>query len=124
MNVFLNLLLTCIALITMDMVWFRLTLKNIYEPTFLAIQNSPLQLKLSGGILSWLLIAVGIQYFAKSSTTLQSFYNGLLLGFVIYGVYNTTNYATLKNYPIKTALLDTLWGTFAVGVVSGFIHYF
>lgn len=54
MNVFLNLLLTCIALITMDMVWFRLTLKNIYEPTFLAIQNSPLQLKLSGGILSWL----------------------------------------------------------------------
>jgi len=32
------------------------------------------------------------------------------LGIVIYGVYETTNYALLKDLSILTVIIDTLWG--------------
>jgi len=36
-----------------------------------------------------------------------------LVGLVAYGVYDLTNAATLRQWPLKLALLDTAWGTFA-----------
>jgi uncharacterized membrane protein len=38
---------------------------------------------------------------------------GALLGFVVYGVYDFTNLATLRHYPVKLAIVDVAWGTFA-----------
>lgn len=36
-----------------------------------------------------------------------------LVGLVAYGVYDLTNLATLQHWPVKLALVDTAWGTFA-----------
>ncbi len=36
-----------------------------------------------------------------------------LVGLVAYGVYDLTNGATLRHWPLKLALVDTAWGTFA-----------
>ena len=36
-----------------------------------------------------------------------------LVGLVAYGVYDLTNAATLRQWPLKLALADTAWGTFA-----------
>lgn len=36
-----------------------------------------------------------------------------LVGLVAYGVYDLTNMATLKQWPLRLALVDTAWGTFA-----------
>lgn len=36
-----------------------------------------------------------------------------LVGLVAYGVYDLTNMATLRQWPVKLALVDTAWGTFA-----------
>jgi uncharacterized membrane protein len=36
-----------------------------------------------------------------------------LVGLVAYGVYDLTNLATLKHWPLRLALVDTAWGTFA-----------
>jgi uncharacterized membrane protein len=33
-----------------------------------------------------------------------------LLGLFVYGVYETTNKAILKNWLYKTVVIDTLWG--------------
>ncbi len=38
---------------------------------------------------------------------------------VIYGVYETTNYALLKNWSILTVFIDTLWG----GLLFAFTTY-
>jgi uncharacterized membrane protein len=124
----LTLLLTALIFILLDTFWFSWSLDPIYRPTFLAIQGSPLELRLAGGIVAWFLLAAGIRYFAvgsvstvgeeNSQSKLQLFTRGAFLGAVIYGVYNGTNYATFSNYPVSTAIADTLWGTFAVGTVS------
>lgn len=36
-----------------------------------------------------------------------------LVGLVAYGVYDLTNLSTLRHWPLKLALVDTAWGTFA-----------
>lgn len=121
MGEFIALLLTALAFIMLDLVWFSVSLKPIYEPTFQAIQGSPLNMRIGGGIVAWVLLALGVRYFgladiSASKTTL--FLRGAVLGFIIYGVYNGTNYATFSNYPVSTAIADTMWGTFVTGVVT------
>jgi uncharacterized membrane protein len=121
MNEFISLLLITIIFIILDTIWFSSwALKNIYDPTFTSIQGSPLELRIGGGIIAWFLLAVGIRYFALNAndTNFTTFCRGALLGFVIYGVYNGTNYATFTKYPLSTAIADTLWGSFVVGIVS------
>ncbi len=36
-----------------------------------------------------------------------------LVGLVAYGVYDLTNLATLRHWPVRLALVDVAWGTFA-----------
>ena len=36
--------------------------------------------------------------------------DAFLLGFCVYGIYDGTNYAIFKNYPIPFAVMDTVWG--------------
>ena len=35
---------------------------------------------------------------------------GGLLGLLVYGVYDTTNYAIFNKWDFKTVVMDTLWG--------------
>jgi uncharacterized membrane protein len=115
-----HLLFTALIFIILDLLWFQFSLPRFYNPTFLAVQKENMSFRISGGIFAWLLLAFGINYFvlANSSSKTEAFINGALLGFVIYGVYNGTNYATLKNYNIETAIADLTWGTIATGSVS------
>lgn len=43
----------------------------------------------------------------------QQIARAALVGLVAYGVYDLTNAATLRQWPLKLALVDTAWGTFA-----------
>lgn len=36
--------------------------------------------------------------------------DAFLLGLCVYGIYDGTNYAIFKNYPIPFAVMDTIWG--------------
>lgn len=108
-----------ILLIVMDSMWFSWSLSGIYTPMFEKIQHTPLKARLSGGIVAWLLIAAGISYFAvRKNDTKKSFLNGLILGGIVYGVYNGTNYATFSEYSESVAFIDTLWGMFITSTVS------
>ncbi|MFG6430328.1 DUF2177 family protein [Roseateles sp. LYH14W] len=47
-----------------------------------------------------------------------------LVGLVAYGVYDLTNLATLRHWPVRLALVDTAWGTFAsmaAGAVAAWV---
>lgn len=48
---------------------------------------------------------------------------GALLGFCVYGVYEFTNYSLLKDWTLKTLLIDLCWGTF-FGAVLTYISYY
>jgi hypothetical protein len=49
------LLLTALLLVILDIVWFSWSLDAVYKPAFLATQGSPLDLRVAGGALAWVL---------------------------------------------------------------------
>lgn len=53
----------------------------------------------------------------------DAFLYGALLGFVMYAFYDLTNLATLKDYSWSLTLVDTLWGTLLVGIVTSVMFY-
>lgn len=46
---------------------------------------------------------------------------GALFGFIVYAVYDFTNYGIMTNYTLKVALIDVAWGTVLSGIVSGLL---
>jgi len=84
---------------------FQLTqFKKIYN----TIQGAPLHINLIGAGLCYLLLTFILYYYIilPKKTVKDAF----ILGFCIYGVYDTTTYALLKDYPASMAIMDTLWG--------------
>ena len=43
---------------------------------------------------------------------------GLILGFIISASYNTHTLYNIDKYEIKTAIIDTIWNTFLIGITS------
>lgn len=43
---------------------------------------------------------------------------GALMGALVYGVYDLTNYSTLKDWSLKLTIIDILWGAVLVSLVS------
>lgn len=46
-------------------------------------------------------------------------YTGALFGFAVYAVYNLTNMAALRAWPLTLGITDMLWGAFLTALVSG-----
>ena len=54
---------------------------------------------------------------ASTFTQPQMLY-GAALGFLAYATYDLTNLATLKDWPLRVAMLDIAWGTAMTGVAA------
>ena len=70
---------------------------------------------LFASIICYLLLTFGIYYFGIRE---KNFVNAILFGLVVYGVYNTTNLATIQKYGIKESIIDTMWGAILCGLVA------
>lgn len=77
------------------------------------IQGSKLQLNIYSAIICYIFLIFGLNYFVLLDTKMtykKKILNSFLLGLVIYGVFETTNMAILKNWQWNAVILDTLWG--------------
>jgi uncharacterized membrane protein len=72
------------------------------------IQGSRIQFNFVGAILCYLLLISGLNYFIISRG--GSLWDAFILGIVIYGVFETTNYTIFSGWPLGAVVLDTLWG--------------
>lgn len=105
-----NILLFLLILILLGFFDFiYLSLFNEYFKTiFYNIQKSKLNVNLYYALGVYLIMTLCIYYFGfvKKLNEIDM----LLLGLFIYGIYEFTNKATFKNWPIFMILLDTTWG--------------
>lgn len=86
-----------------------------------AVQKSPVVIRYTGAILCYILILAGLYYFViqhKTLTVYEKVRNAAILGIVIYGVYETTSYATFKAWTPKMLIMDTLWGGILLGLTT------
>jgi uncharacterized membrane protein len=56
--------------------------------------------------------------FLQSSSMLAAVGKSAVLGILIYGVYDFTNMATLKDWPVIVSIVDMVWGAFLFGVTA------
>lgn len=70
--------------------------------------------------LVYLFLSIGVLAFVLSwvEDWQQALRWGALLGFVVYGVYDSTNMAILQNYTWRMTVVDIGWGTVLCGTVS------
>jgi uncharacterized membrane protein len=102
--------------------------KDMYQKQFIRINKDNIK---SGshtwisGAIAYLLLALGIYFFIVKQELLEGkqdylkiFTKGLVLGLIIYGIYNGTNKATINEWGTKESIIDTIWGTILSGLLS------
>jgi uncharacterized membrane protein len=107
-----------VAFMVLDGVWLGLLMKTFYRD-----QLAPIVRLADGGIapnwpaafVVYALLGTGITLFVipRASTVPLAAAYGTLFGLVVYGVYDFTNYSTLRQWPLVLTLADTAWGTLA-----------
>jgi len=118
-----------VVYLLMEMIWISTMTPILYNDVFSSIQKSPLELNLYYAICAYILLLVTIKYICiplsktKIPGTSRS-YDWMafsLVGLIIYGIYNTTNGAVLKQYPLQMCIIDTLWGV-SIFSILGMLH--
>lgn len=112
-----------LAFMILDGIWLGFVMKKFY-----VTQLAPLGRIVDGGfvpvwsaaLLVYVCLGLGIAVFVvpRADTVTAAALFGALFGFVVYGVYDMTNYSTLTQWPLGLAIADIAWGTFASAVVA------
>ena len=123
-------LIVLVAVAILDGIWITMNGK-MYSALYTRVQcGKPMRVKLDGAVLTYVFLATVMIVFlpplVKSTdrSLLASFKTAGLLGACIYGIYNFTNLATLADYSLKAAMIDTLWGMTLFTIVGWLIAIF
>jgi uncharacterized membrane protein len=111
----------------LDGVWLGLVMKNFYRD-----QLAPIVRLGDGGIapnwpaafVVYALLGTGIALFVipRASTASLAAAYGALFGLVVYGVYDFTNYSTLRQWPFVLTLADVGWGAVASAACAAVVR--
>ena len=107
-----------VAFMVLDGIWLGWLMKAFYRE-----QLAPIVRLADGGIapnwpaafVVYVLLGAGIALFVipRAPTVASAAAFGALFGLVVYGVYDFTNYSTLRQWPFVLTLADTAWGVMA-----------
>lgn len=116
---------TIIYIFIAEFIWIYLINSNNYALITKKVQKEELMLNIKYTIVAYIFVLGSIFIIAipfvnskliKKDKTNKSIFKSLLyggiIGFFIYGIYNFTSLSIYKNYSLKIAIMDTLWGTF------------
>ena len=115
-----------ITFMLLDALWLGLVMKGFYRE-----QLAPIVRLGDGGMapnwpaafVVYVLLGTGIALFVipRAATVTQAAGYGALLGLVVYGVYDFTNYSTLRQWPFVVTMVDVAWGTAATAACAAIV---
>jgi len=114
-----KILISAIIFISLDIIYL-FSFKTLFEKQIEKIQGVPLSLNLIPTILCYLFLTGGLYYFILREN--KSWKEAAILGFIIYGVYDTTTLALLKNWSWKLAVMDVIWGTILFSLTTALTY--
>ena len=104
-----------------DILWLGVIARKFYRSNLGHILSDDVNWK--AAVIFYLFYIGGIIFFAvrpalaNNSWHQATFYGGLF-GFFTYATYDLTNMATIKEWPLKIAVVDIIWGTFLCALVA------
>jgi uncharacterized membrane protein len=114
-----NITAITVILLALDFVYITLN-RNMFEVQVAEVQRVSLQMRPFGGVLSYIMLVIGLYYFVVREH--RPIFDAFLLGLVIYGVYEGTTYALFKKWKLNIVFMDTLWGGILFALTT-FITY-
>lgn len=112
-------LLTALTFLGLDLLWLGVLMKDTYRKEFGAfLADKP---NLPAAVIVYLALTIGLIVFIlprvfPNGTPKDALVLGALFGLVTYATYEFTNLALVKNWPLKIAIIDTLWGVVLCGL--------
>lgn len=111
-----NFLKIAIIVSILDFIWIGGYLLDHFKPMIQRVQKEPMITPPHKVLIAYIiLIALITILIPKCDSIAEAF----LIGFLVYGVYDSTNYATLKDWDPSIAMVDSLWG----GVLFALTYY-
>jgi uncharacterized membrane protein len=114
--------------LVVDFLWIGVLMKGFYLREYgelARLLNGSLSPRMLYVILAYVALLIGYIFFiypnATTGSLVKAIIYGVLFGFVVYGVFDFTNYATLEKWTLKATIIDLLWGMFVSGFMSGLI---
>jgi uncharacterized membrane protein len=119
-------LLAAVAcLIAADLAWIS-NAKPMYARLVENVQGKRMSVDVSSALIAYVFVVaafvclVGPRVDSHKSYS-SAFFNGALVGLIVYAIFNATNKAMFIDYDMVPACIDTIWGTLVFG--SGAVIY-
>ncbi len=82
--------------------------KHHFNEQVMLVQKNFMKINIFAVLICYIILTLGFYYFSvmRHFTYIETFFLGLL----IYGVFETTNWALFVDWKLSTVLMDTLWG--------------
>ena len=112
-------IISAILFVAIDSIYLNL-MKNYFNYQVIKVQGSSVRFNYIAAIITYIFLIYGLYYFILSKN--KSVTDAFILGVVIYGVYEFTNLTILKEWKLKSALIDTLWGGILFSLTTFLTH--
>jgi len=120
-----DLIVLAVIILALDSVFLYLA-KDIFARQVMLVQGTAIKVNIPSAAACYLLIVLGLYFFvlrhiivpnatsAAAAIQTMRLSDGIkaafFLGILVYGVYETTTLAILRNWSPMTAVIDTTWG--------------
>ena len=120
-----DLLILASIILLMDLLWLKYAVKNLWEDNVRSVQKNEMKVDVKYALLSYIVIIIGVYMFVVKKTTnvKEGMIYGFIYGFILYAVFDFTNLAIFKDFSLRTAVIDMLWGGFLTSVAVGVTKY-
>ena len=120
-----------ILFLVLDWIWFSLFMKAFAKEQlvgFLRFSGDNIDVNMIAAGAAYLCMALSVSVFLAPQLSNASFSKALgysfLMGLIIFGIFDFTNLALFKSYPMKFVIADVLWGCFLYSVVGSCIYFY
>jgi len=132
MNIYFDfkVLIIILALIILDYVFLGKIMASFYKKELGSLarkKGNALKPRLLPSFIVYLFMVIGMVVFVLpliiGESAIISFIWGAAFGFILYGVYDLTNYAIIKKWSLKLTIVDICWGTILCGLISLLLRF-
>lgn len=117
--------LSTFLVVIFDYIWLGLVMKRFYIEAlapFGRVINGSLSVNIFPAVLVYLLLGLGLTFFVVEPTSslsiTKTLITGAIFGLVVYGVYDLTNMATLRDWSYSIVIADMIWGAVLSALVA------
>lgn len=84
-----------------------------------------MDVRILGAIFAYVFMILGVQFLSWELVKKggNKLFTGFIMGLVMYGVFDATNYAIFKKYSLRNSVVDVVWGVFLNISVLYFLEY-